>query len=227
MTDGRRECISRSVPSALAHLNGTIDQQIVHDDSGDPEYRDWLRAMFPTFDIIGTDRRCGFAGAYANAWRYLADTSHTWVFSTEDDFVFERDVSLLGMTRVLHQEPHIAQTALRRQAWNESEKAAGGVVEQHPDDYEDSVIWVPCETEWGAPDCRPYPVLLHRRFWTTNPSLHRVETCLRGWPEAKNSEGIFTHQLIEDPDLRFAYWGWRDDEPWVTHIGEHRNGNGY
>lgn len=217
MTDGRRECINRAIPSAMANLKGPLDRLVIHDDSGDPDYRDWLRAMWPLFEVIGASTRLGFTGAYANAWRHLAGTDG-YVFSTEDDFTFNRPVDLEAMAAVLAENPNVIQTALRRQAWNPQEQAAGGVVEQHPDDYEDTTLIG--AGEW-------HPVLLHRRFFTTNPSLLRAELLCRGWPEVQHSEGIFTHQLIEDPFARFAYWGKRSDDPWVTHIGAQRSGTGY
>lgn len=214
MTDGRRECIAETIPSALAHLQGPISHRIIHDDSGDPDYRAWLTATFPSFLIIGDGARHGFAGAYANAWRYLSVTPREWVLSTEDDFTFNRPVDLAAMVEVLTTNPHLAQLALRRQAWNPAEVAAGGVVEQHPDDY--------AECTDGA---RTW--LEHRLFFTTNPSLFRTELCRRGWPRVERSEGIFTQRLLEDPELRFGYWGSRASGEWVHHIGHSRAGAGY
>jgi hypothetical protein len=38
---------------------------------------------------------------------------------------------------------------------------------------------------------------------------------------------VFTHRLVADEQLRFAYFGKRADDPWVHHIGDHRTGTGY
>lgn len=214
MTDGRRECIIQAIPSLFANVHGPISHQVIHDDSGDRDYQDWLRAAFPTFDVIYTPKRSGFGGAYANAWRYLSDLPQRYVLSVEDDFTYNRPVDLLAMAEILDWYPHIVQMALRRQPWNAEEKAAGGIVEQHPDDYTDHSDG---DNHW----------LEHRRFLTTNPSLFRTELCKRGWPDVKHSEGVITHQLLDDPSVRFAFWGKRSDDPWVTHIGEQRNGTGY
>lgn len=214
VTDGRRDCIAETIPSALANLQGPITHRVIHDDSGDPDYRAWLAHTFPSFILVASPARQGFSGAYANAWRYLSATPREWVLSTEDDFTFCRPVDLVAMAEVLTANPHLAQMALRRQPWNPTEVAAGGVVEQHPDAYAD------------VSDGR-YRWLEHRLFWTTNPSLHRTELCRGGWPRAQRSEGVFTAQLLEDPDLRFGYWGERSDGPWVTHIGHSRAGDGY
>jgi hypothetical protein len=214
VTDGRRQCIERSIPSLLANVRGPITHRVIHDDSGDPDYRSWLRHAFPTFDVIGPDHRHGYSAAYGNAWRHLAERPERFCFIHEDDFLYERPVDLLAMAELLDWRPYVAQVALRRQAWNEQEKAAGGVVEQHAGDYLDCSDG---DMHW----------LEHRRFLTTNPSLIRTELCKVGWPQVPHSEGTLTHLLIADPGLRFAYWGRRTDAPWVTHIGTDRVGTGY
>jgi hypothetical protein len=216
ITDGRRECIARTIPSALASLKGPITYQVIIDDSADWDYGVWLRAMFPTFDVVHSVRRQGFGGAIRTAWAHLSHRDERFIVHIEDDFTFERPVDLLAMAEILDWYPHLAQLVLRRQPWNAQEKAAGGIVEQHPDDYVDCSDG---DHHW----------LEHRRFFSTNPCLYRMDLCRRyAWPTGAESEGRFTHWLLEDdPGVRFAFWGKRTDSPWVTHIGDHRNGNGY
>lgn len=222
MTDGRRNCIEQAIPSLERNLHGVIGRRIIHDDSADPYYQAWLHEQFPEYEIARTPFRSGFGGAYANAWDYLTRPAPRddcrFVLSTEDDFVVERTVPLLTMSRVLNENPHIAQLVLRRQPWNDSERAAGGIVEQHPDAY----------TEVRADFAPGVAWLEHRLFWSTNTSLHRRSMCWRGWPNVPQSEGVFSRQLVnDDPDLRFAFWGARDSGEWVTHIGTERTGCGY
>lgn len=219
MTDGRQNCIEQAIPAAEANLSGAVTRRIIHDDSADPDYRDWLTGRFgDTFEIIGGHVRQGFGGAIRSAWEHLlvGEDSHSerFVFHLEDDFVLERHVDLDAMTEALDRFPHVAQLALRRQPWNDEERAAGGIVESHPDDYQERSVW-PCS--W----------LEHRRFFTTNPGLYRLSLCRHGWPEGEHSEGVFTHQLLRDPALRFAFWGSRDSGEWCTHIGSERVGVGY
>jgi hypothetical protein len=215
MTDGR-EHITDAIRSAEEHLSGPITQRIIHDDSGDDAHRAWLARTFPDYRVIYKTTRQGFSGAYANAWRFLARQPEPWVFSTEDDFTFTRTVDLSGMVDLLTARPNLAQMALRRQAWSPAEEAAGGIVEQHPADYTDHRL-----------EDRFVDWLEHRRFFTTNPSLFSRDLCRIGWPEVPESEGHFTRVLTADPDTRFGFWGKRDDDPCVTHIGTHRVGHGY
>lgn len=214
MTDGRAECLQEAAAS-FGQLIGPITRRIIHDDSGDPHYRDWLRSTFPDFDILTTPSRSGFGGAYNHAWQHLARLPEPFIFSTEDDFVFTRPVDLVGMMDVLNENPCLQQLALRRQPWNDSERAAGGIVEQHPEDYRE--MFDQGHRHW----------LEHRRCFTTNPSLLRRSLCETGWPVVAHSEGIFSHRLFEDPDARCGFWGARDSGEWVRHIGNERVGVGY
>lgn len=216
MTDGRADCIERAIPSAEAALRGRITRRVVHDDSGDETYRAWLHERFPDYELIWHPAgRQGFGGAYRSAWRFLTGACESFVFSTEDDFVFNRPVRLTPMMELLDALPYLAQLTLRRQPWNADEIAAGGIVEQHPDAYADHSC------------CVDHAWLEHRLFFSTNPSLYRRSLCAKGWPDVEHSEGVFTHQLLEDPDLRFGFWGARDSGEAVTHIGNERVGSGY
>ncbi|ABW12519.1 hypothetical protein Franean1_3107 [Parafrankia sp. EAN1pec] len=232
MTDGRDEHLDRAVQSARWHLGGPITEWFMHDDSGDDDHRAQLATRYPQFVQLGIGPRRGFGGAISWAWSvltinraldfafYLEDD---FVFHLEDDFIFHQPVDLGAMADVLTSRPHLAQLALRRQPWNDAERAAGGIVEQHPDDYveqtdEDGNAW-----------------LEHRRFFTTNPCLYPRELCSAGWPAGPDSEGRFGLRLLErglpwgvsGADVRMGFWGARDSGEWVEHIGHQRAGTGY
>lgn len=215
-TDGR-DHIYETIPSALAHLHGPINRRVIYDDSGDALNRSRLHDAFPTFVIAHSpEGRLGFGGAIRFMWRYLAAWGEQpFVFHLEDDFTFSRDVDLEAMASVLEKNPHLVQMALRRQAWNDAERAAGGVVEVSPTDYVDCFD--------GANDW-----LEHNKFWTTNPSLYRRVVCSQGWPEDPHSEGKMGAQLRAiSTYVRFGYWGARASGAWVEHIGRERVGLGY
>lgn len=222
MTDGRGGYLRQTIASFDRHVTGPVTRRIIHDDSADPGYAAWLARTYPTYEIASTRHRSGFGGAINSAWAYLSGTSiggyvgDRFVFHLEDDFTFNRSVDLLEMAEVLDVNRHLAQMALRRQPCNDVERGAGGVVEQHPEEY----------TERRDVAGRSW--LEHRLFYTTNPSLVRRSLVDGGWPMGPRSEGVFTHWLLStDPDLRFGYWGQRTDPPWVEHIGVERTGRGY
>lgn len=222
VTDGRRDCLERTLDSAWEMLPPPEHVVVVND--GDTDYANWVRAeIVPMLGEWSTGtvvhelpfpEKRGFGGAIRAGWA-LIGTGPGFVFHLEDDFVFERPVGIDRMAALLTARPELVQVALRRQPWNPEEHAAGGIVEQHPHDYGDET------TEAGE------PFLTHRRFFTTNPSLYRRSLIAHGWPETDHSEGVFTHRLLADPEARFAFWGARTDSPWVTHIGTERVGTGY
>lgn len=185
----------------------------IHERSADS-----LSEMAPKPDhvVVIDDRshELGFAGAIAEGWRQVIETGADFVWHAEMDFIYCAPVPLERMIAVLEAHPYLAQMALKRQAVNELEIAAGGVVEARPTQYEQRVesgdIW----TE-------------HRVCFTTNPSVYPVNLCHQGWPQRANSEGIFSARLRQDPKVRFGYWGAKHDQPMVEHIGRQRAGVGY
>lgn len=214
MTDGRTDCLARAVESARENLDGEVTHKVIHDDTGDQAHRDYLRGAFPDFEVIGQPTRQGFGGAIRSAWAHVRTRPERFVFHLEDDFTFNEPVELAMMQMVLDRNPHLVQLALRRQPWNDAERAAGGIVEQHPDQYVDCSDGL---SHW----------LEHRRFFTTNPCMYRTKLVEKGWPDGEQSEGRFGLQLCENPSVRFGYWGRREDPPMVHHIGDQRVGTGY
>jgi glycosyl transferase family 2 len=212
MTDGRKDYIHQTIASGSSMLKGPITERWLHDDSGDEGNRQWLQEQFPAFTHIGQGPRRGFGGAYSFAWKTLAAQSEAdFIFNLEDDFTFNREIPLEAMAKVLEENPHIYQMALRRQAWNSEEIKAGGVIERWPEEFHQENGWIS-----------------HRLFFTTNPSLYRrslIET--RTYPDVKDSEGHFSISIVDsDPIAVFGYWGQKTDAPWVTHIGAQRQPGG-
>lgn len=213
MTDGRYRYLRKTLESARKKLAGKITRKIIHDDSGDPRNFSLLSERYGPlgFEVFSTGRRSGFHGAVKSAWNQL-DESIPWTFHLEDDFLLNERIDLGKMIDVMDANPHIVQMALRRQPWNEQERAAGGIVEMDPDAYTDCGGW-----------------LEHRKFFTTNPCLYRTSFAKQNvWPDGANSEGRFGYHLFQnDPSLRSAFWGSRNSGTKCHHIGQTRAGTGY
>ena len=221
ITDGRIELLDQTIKSAEAKLSGPISHKVIINDSGHSDAFDYLMSMYGPntygYRIFSTGTRSGFGGAIRKAWQYLKGQiwfdEVDYIFHLEDDFLFHRYTNLQWMSEHLRDYPQIQQIALLRQPWNEQEKAAGGVWQQNPEDY------------YPFPTDEP-TMLIHRRFWTTNPCLYRAKLILeREWPDCEHSEGIFGIELFSNPDYYSAFWGL--GEEWVTHIGNERVGTGY
>ena len=216
MTDGRSGYLSTAIDS-MHYLSGDVTRRVLHDDTGDHDHRRDLTKEYPDWEVIGTPTRAGFGGAYRHAYQWLANyTTQPYIFSTEDDFEYIRDVDLDAMVQVLDTHRHLTQLALRRQPWNHDERAAGGIVEQRPRAYLD------CR------DYRGHHWLEHNLFHTTNPSLIRRSLIVdHEWPTVPHSEGVFSAGLFADRSARAAFWGQRDSGEWCRHIGDVRSGRGY
>lgn len=214
-TDGRVDCIRRTLASFDELVTGNITRRVIYDDSGDRTYYQWLRETWPTYDVVHRPTRLGFCGTIADAWDDLALGPEKFVYHLEDDFLHRRPVDLDRMAFLLEQRPDLVQIALLRQPVNETEIAAGGVIPSH------RARGVPFTEarllgmEWVE----------HRAFFTTNPSLYPSALCAQGWLRESECEGKFGIRVLADPDARFAFWG-RGDE-WVEHIGDTRVGTGY
>lgn len=192
ISDGRNDYLLRTLASVDKHLP-PFDHQIHVDDRG---------------------HKLGFAGAIQEGWNRVLDSGAEWVFHLEADFTFNERIDVAAMIDLLERQPHLAQVALKRQPWNEQEKAAGGIVELHPENYRQR--------------SDPHAVWTENRVcFTTNPSVYSTSLCPMGWPQENHSEGVFTHRLLADPMIQFAFWGGKFDPPKVEHIGERREGTGY
>lgn len=212
VTDGRDAYLRECIASLEANVHGDVVERWMFDDTGDSEYRRTLIDRYPHYRLIHGGPRQDFGGAIRHSWDALTRLSTVdHVLHIEQDFTFNRPLDLAPMIATLDANLMLSQLALRRQPWNDVERAAGGIVESRPDCYTDRDGW-----------------LEHRLFFTTNPCLYRRSLCARGWPEGGNSEGHFGLELFaSDPAIVAGYWGARDTEPWVTHIGHERAGHGY
>lgn len=214
LTDGRADCLAQTLASADKMLRpaGPLSRTII-DDSGDLAYGIELEARYPRYTHVHHQGKLGFCGAVRSLWANIPEGTD-YVFHLEDDFIFERRVFLRDMTTVLDANPRIAEITLMRQAWNPTEIEAGGVMQVNPEAF------TPCTDGmnfWSE----------HRLYFSTNPSLYRVDLTRKPWPEGPGCEGKFGIALLKDPELRFAVWGDSADGPWVSHIGKERVGVGY
>jgi glycosyltransferase involved in cell wall biosynthesis len=222
MTDGRLSYFKQTLDSAVKSLKADNIYIVVNDDSSDPSCRNFLKAYLDAtgIDYVITptlDSKSGFSGAINNAWNFILDLpiQYEFVFHLEDDFLFNEDIEVSKMQKILELDENIQQVALRRQPWNSEEAAAGGIIEMHPDSYIDKSFE---GIHW----------LEHRNFFTTNPCLYRRSLCETGWPLVQFSEGIFSKNLFDkNENFRVAYFGARDSGVLVTHIGFERSGHGY
>lgn len=209
----RRGYLRETLASIAAHLSGPIVQRVVYSDWGDAAPDLAELAAEHGFYVAG-DGHHGYTASMQRMWRYLGKRALApFVFLSEDDFTYDRDVDLADLVDVLEARQSVTQIALLRHAAYQSEIDKGGVL------------------GWPIESFRPasfngHSWLEHRNFWTANPSLFRRSlTVDLPWPDGKSSERTFADQLFRDARAVAAFWG--AGEATVTHIGAVRAGSGY
>jgi hypothetical protein len=175
----------------------------------------------PVKTYVG-NRQAGFCDATAILWRF-ASTVHrrddplrlpAHVLWVEHDFRLKRQLDLQPLGAILashaiYGDAQVAQVSLMRDAYNETEIAAGGLYESRAAEYQDEGLW-----------------MSQRSYFTTNPALMTVEFMLKehflsdGQPFC---EGRFSADLFQR-GYRAGVWG--HGEVWVEHVGR-RDGFGY
>lgn len=223
-TNGRPECISRTIRSAQQHLSGVAGMVIV-DDSGDATYGQWLADEFIGGPWDGKVMHLPEPHGYWRAMQYVWGLARHWAatydtsafFFLEDDFTFNEPVDVEELAGVLDTHPYLTQIALLRQPWFANEHAHGGLIGAL---QAQGQVFTECTdgTHWW---------IEHRACFTGNPCLIPRATFARDWPEGDWSESRFGRVLFADGRARGAYWGRLTDPPRVEHIGHHRVGTGY
>lgn len=208
----REETLARTLDSFQARVYPKPSELLAYYDGYGETLLPLMYDGAMHWNISTAQRQGGFCRATRNLWKHAYKCESPWIFWLEDDFVFTRNVNLEDLAYTMECEPQVAQMALYRQPVNDEEKAAGGFLKQHPEEYErkggGAVAWF--ET---------------RRNWTTNPALFRREVCQYNWPDGPFCEGKFGFRIRElQPETTFGIWG--AGEPWVEHIGV-REGTGY
>jgi hypothetical protein len=206
--------LRRSLDSFTDRVTGPIVQRVIYSDWG-PEIRPELAAIADEagFYVVGPERHVGYVAAMQALWRYLDRKAQgSFVFSVEDDFLYERDVDLEPMIATLLEHPELRQLALLRGPFYPREVEAGSVLDSLPTPHE-------------LQNHRAFPFVTHRDHFTANPSLFRRSLVKTPWPSGSSSERLFGNEVLRDPAAQFAYWG--SGEPWITHLGVVRAGTAY
>lgn len=174
-----------------------------------------LLGDMPIRIVDDSDHRLGLAGAARAAWQIAMDEGWDYLLHWEEDFLPVAPLPLSDMQHILDHFPHVTQVVLKRQPWSPEEKAAGGIVEMHPQEYEEvDVSAVRADVSYS------YQMTLHRRIFSLNPCLIPRRTFQWGWPDS--NEAGMTALLNENPANRFAFYGGKLDPPLVEHVGQTR-----
>jgi hypothetical protein len=211
--DAFRENVRPLPTAALIHVDGP--------GGLDPRQATAIENDWTEWRLIEQPEPVGFCAATRRAWSLAAASTLPYVFWLEHDFEITRPVDLEPIGWTLDAYTDVAQIALMRDAVNDQERAAGGLYESRPGQYDDRLT--------AAPDpvagVSFWPWLSHRSYFTTNPSLMRTAWMAENpWPDYESEcEGRFGIDLVAR-GFRFGVWG--EGDPWCRHVGQ-RSGFGY
>jgi hypothetical protein len=219
LTDGRKEYIRKALPTWIDAYGDQIEKKFIIDDSGSPRYRKWLARKFPSFIIVPVaEDRSGYSEAMRKVFSVIVESEAEYCLHIEDDFVLLKPFVLEDVVKVLSQFNRLSQISFMRQPWYTNEIESGGVVEA-------------LEANGGAFTQRATAGrswVVHRAFWTCNPSIFPAWVAARWWPDPPWCEMYFGKLLKEDEKV-FGIWGDRKSPDWILteHIGRKRNGTNY
>lgn len=205
ITDGRQDCIQRTIQRFEEVVPYAFLEKIIVNDSGDIRYHSFLINAFPTFKIVSHEQRRGLAGAVQSAWSSVQQDCE-FIFHLEDDFLFDKSIDINNIIKVLKENKYLAQMAMVRASVNPLEEQVGGFVFQNLQDYKQQDGWFE-----------------HKRLFTLNPCIYPIETTKIGWPD-HGGESEFTSKLHSiNKEYQFGFIGNIYDPPLVTHIGRKRS----
>jgi len=209
VTDGRIECLQRTLQSFKENCDYPFSQKFMVNDCMDEDLIKHTKMLADQYgyELIQHDTKKGFAGVYNTAW---ALSKGDYVFNLEDDFLFNEKVDIDAMIDIIEHNQYLVQVVLKRQAWNEEEKRAGGIIEQWADLYTEKEM---NGIYWAE----------HNLFYSTNPSITPKWVIDKGWQICPSSESVMSKMLLVD-GFKSCYYGKKFDAPKVTHIGDTRNG---
>ncbi|MFL5309506.1 MAG: hypothetical protein ACJ79H_03525 [Myxococcales bacterium] len=231
LTSPPGDTLGRTLASVAEHVHPAPAEVNVVADGYQPTVEAMRELGFPgPIPLLALEPARGFCGATYASWSVGALTRLDYTLYLEHDFLFRHPVDLRELAFVLDTYPQLAQMQFMRDAANEKERAAGGLFESRPGEYQARSTFF--DRFRGDPgkldtphDLYERPWLEHHSYLTTNPSLMRSAFMREHpWPDyPEQCEGRFGIDLVR-AGYSFGVWG--SGEPWVHHIGE-RHGFGY
>lgn len=217
LTNGRKEYLSKARPTWYDNMSGSITKEYIVDDSGNMDYRQWLKDTYPSATIVPvSDNPAGYTKAMQKCFEVAINSECKYILHTEDDFLLNIKVDFDELADVLKDNKYLSQIVLQRQSWYEWEKNAPT--------YIDAII------SRGEKVYQSHhnniTLSEHTFYWSCNPNIYPIEIAKLGWPDKSNSELVFTKKVM-DLGYKSALLGDKYVSNHVTHIGENRYGFGH
>jgi hypothetical protein len=216
--NGRSRYLERTIASWEANLLEKPDLQIIFDDSGSQEYRDWLEVKFgDRFSIIPiAESNAGHSASINFIFETLSMLDVDYALEVEEDWMLFRPISIHEIIKTLKKNPQLTQMRIPRTVWHESST--------HCLDMEyGSLLRHYTENNFYLKHPNWYEFRTTSYFWSHNPCVFNVKVCENVYPDTGiASEFDFGISLLENNEKNtFAYWAKNVYDGYVTHIGYH------
>jgi len=221
MSAGRYEYLDATLKSIRERLNtdNINPYYIIHEDMTyefNEHTLNKIKEKYKIDKLITTTHNLGAGGSIFNAWNNI-DINYDYIWHHENDFIFNKDIKLKNIIKLLESSPvYLNQMALLRQPVSSSEFSAGSIYNLKCYKFEEQT-WIMDEDNVSC--------IIHKNFWTANPSLYRKELTTEQYIPASNEVIISSVLKTKYPDRYFGYYGKLTDPPIVTHIGSYSIGN--
>lgn len=204
----RPEFLAATIESLRKSIDHGFHRKVLINDSGDAEYAAFLEDIYGDYfdQIISHKNNLGLSGSIRSLWSLAEELDVDYIWHQEGDFIFNENISIEHMIKILENDGFLAQVALKRQPCNVTELEHGGFMELNRDSY-----LYHAELNY----------LTHTNFFTLNPSLYPRWVYKLGW-ENGWGEAEFSNMLFSNKFLKCGYLGSLVDPPKVLHIGDYR-----
>jgi disulfide oxidoreductase YuzD len=207
-TDGRNDYLQQTLKSLFAKVKFPERPYIVliddNPENRDLEFIEKIKKQYRINKMVLNEQRLGIGGSVKEGWKNIPKGCE-FVWHQENDFLYNEDIDISLLARVLKNKL-IFQFTLLRQAWYENEIEKGGVFAAHKGLFK--------EANYAGID-----LVIHKGFFSHNPSLYRASVVDPDFPNY--GEYAFIKALLKKHSNGYcAYLGKLNSEPKVTHIGK-------
>jgi hypothetical protein len=113
-TNGRFECLNKTIKSLEMNLDAQVAESVLVDDSGDPAYGAILAKHFDgKFDkVVRHEKPLGYFNSIEETWLHNLSPGLDYVLHWEDDFVLQMNLDLNPLMEFLCAYPRYVQIVL-------------------------------------------------------------------------------------------------------------------
>lgn len=213
--NGRKGYLERTIASWETNLIDAPKYKAIFDDSGNSEYRNWLKQTYgDRFSIYAVDFvPAGQAKAVQSMFDYIKNLDVDYVVWTEEDWVLFRSLDTKEIFETLKQNINVLQMRIPRTIWYADyhlfDLNAGSLLLDYIEDK--NAGW--SYDKW-------FNVKTSHYFWSHNPCVFLKDIVNNPYPTDGDHEFKFGTALLDsNPNATVGFWANNPYDGYVTHIG--------